>query len=172
MLPGELLFPPNSTFFTVGLAFLISLTTTMLNRKFINKEQRAKWQKEISRWNAEKERAKKTGDKKLMAQVKKQEPMILQIEKKMFSQSMKTFAVTFVPILVIWQILTRFYMATPVAFFIPIFSGGPLELPFYIWYLICSFFVSTILSRIFGMEGAGMGMGMGMPLKTEEEATR
>jgi len=164
MLPEELGIIPASTLFIFGLAFLISLTTTMLNRKFINKEQNAKWQKEINRWNAEKERAKKTGDKKLMAKVRKQEPMILQIRSRMASQSLKTTAITLVPMLIIWQILIRFYQATPVAFF-PLFTGGPIPLQFFWWYLICNFFVNTILSRLFGT------VAMGMPMRTEEETT-
>jgi len=158
MLPSELLVIPFSTFFTLGLAFLVSLTTTLLNRKFIDKEQFAKWREETNRWNADKNRAKKTGDKKLMAKVKKQELQILQIQSRMFKQQMKAFLVTFVPLLVVWQVLIYEFGNITVAF-VPLLPGPPFPLPFFIWYMACSLFVSTMLSRIFGVE---MGMGMGL----------
>ncbi len=160
MLPEMLLYRPFSTFFVIALAFAISLSTTLLNRKFMNREQAAVWQHEINKWNAEKNMAKRSGDKKLLAKVKKQEPRMLQLQSKMFSQRMKTFLITFVPLIVLWQVLIGFFQNIAVAY-LPGFSVGQIfELPFFWWYLICSFFVGTILSRIFGVE-MEMGLGTG-----------
>ncbi|MEM2110906.1 MAG: EMC3/TMCO1 family protein [Candidatus Bathyarchaeia archaeon] len=147
---------PWSTLSVIGIAFLVSLMTTLVNRKFIDREQFAKWREEINAWNVDKNKAKQTGDKKLMAKVKKQELHILQLQSRMAKQQMKVFAVTFVPILVMWQILPGFYGFASVAY-IPIMGVFPLS--FFLWYLICSFFTSTILSRLFGVE-IGMGTGM------------
>jgi len=155
---------PCSTFFTLGLAALISLVTTLLNRKFIDSKQLAVWRQEIGRWNAEKDRAKRTGDKKLQAKVKRQEPRILQIQSKTFSQQMKTSLITFIPMLVLWQILIQFYGTNAVAF-IPGFGGEEYELPFFMWYLVCMFFVNAISSHI---TGVGMGMGMGLKMGETE----
>jgi len=160
MLPEMLLYRPFSTLFVIALAFAISLSTTLLNRKFMNKEQTATWQHEINKWNAEKNMAKRSGDKKLLAKVKKQEPRILQLQSKMFSQRMKTFLITFIPLIVLWQVLIGFFQNRAVAY-LPGFSIEQIfELPFFWWYLICSFFVGTILSRIFGVE-MEMGLGTG-----------
>jgi len=158
MLPESLRNPPYSTLFVIAIAFSISLATTLLNRRFMNKEQTDAWQQEINKWNTDKNLAKRTGDKKLLAKVKKQEPRILQLQSKMFSQRMKTFLITFIPLIALWQVLIGFFQNTPVARLPGIYSGQILDLPFFYWYLICSFLVGTILSRITGVQ---MEMGLG-----------
>jgi len=161
MLPDFLGILPYSTLFTFGLAFLISLFTTLLNRKFIDKEKFAKWREEINRWNADKNLAKRTADKRLMAKVKKQEPRILQMQSKMSFQQMKVFLITFIPLLIVWQVLIGFFANKPPVAYIPLLpENGPYGLPFFIWYLISNFFANTLLSRVFGVE---MGMGLGQP---------
>ncbi|MCD6469755.1 DUF106 domain-containing protein [Candidatus Bathyarchaeota archaeon] len=145
---------PYSTIFITLLAFLVSLITTLLNRKFIDRRLLAKWQKEIQEWNAEKELAKKTGDKKLLAKVRKREIQIMQIRAKMSKQQTKVMVVTFIPLLLMWWVLTSFYGFTPVAY-MPLL-GEPIEINFVYWYLICSFFFNFLLSRIFNVE---MGFG-------------
>jgi len=157
MLPEWLFYPPGSTFFTFGIASIISLFSTLVNRKFTNKEESAKWQEEINRWNAERNLAKKTGDKKLMAKVKKHERRILQIQSKRSNQQFKVVIVNTLPIMVIWYVLLGFFVY-PVAF-IPLWPGqDPYPLPFFIWYMVCFYLANTMISRIFGVE---MGMGMG-----------
>ena len=145
---------PYSTIFITLLAFLVSLITTLLNRKFIDRRLFAKWQKEIQEWNAEKELAKKTGDKKLLAKVRKREIQIMQIRAKMSKQQTKVMVITFIPLLLMWWVLTSFYGFTPVAY-MPLL-GEPIEINFVYWYLICSFFFNFLLSRIFNVE---MGFG-------------
>jgi len=145
---------PYSTIFITLLAFLVSLITTLLNRKFIDRRLFAKWQKEIQEWNAEKELAKKTGDKKLLAKVRKREIQIMQIRAKMSKQQTKVMVITFIPLLLMWWVLTSFYGFTPVAY-MPLL-GEPVEINFVYWYLICSFFFNFLLSRIFNVE---MGFG-------------
>ena len=162
MLPEFLGILPYSTIFIAFLAFTVSLATTLLNRKFIDRRLFEEWQREIARWNAEKELAKKTGDKKLMSKVKKQELRIMQIRAKISNQQMKTTLVTFVPLLAMWWVLVGFYGNKPVAF-IPLFweKAG---IPFFFWYVICQFFFNFILSKVFNVS---MGMGaMGMGTKT------
>ena len=157
MFPEWLLTSPSSTFFTIVLALTVSLATNLLNRKFVDREQMMAWQSEIKRWNTDRNLAKKTGDKKLSAKVKKQQPRILQMQSKMTSQQMKTSLITFVPLIIMWQVLMGFFQATPVARLPGVYIGELIELPFFYWYIICSFFMSTLLSRIFGTP---MGMGL------------
>jgi uncharacterized membrane protein (DUF106 family) len=157
LLPEFLRVIPYSTIFIMLLAFAISLVTMLLNRKFVDRRLISEWQREIEKWNAEKELAKRTGDKKLMARVKKREVQIMQMRAKISGQQMKTTLVTFVPLLIIWWVLTYFYGLEPVAF-IPLFwQKTPLS--FFYWYLICSFFFNFVLSRVFNVE---MGLGARM----------
>lgn len=148
--------PPYSTFFAIFLAFSISLATTLLNRKFIDRRLLAEWRKEIAEWKAESEKARKTGDKKLMAKLKKQEAKMMKITAKVSEQQLKASMVTFVPLLVIWWVLLPL-LRKPAAF-IPLL-GAKFIMPFFIWYMICHFFFNFIISKIFGVE---------MGIKTEE----
>jgi len=152
----DLLTIPYSTFFIMFLAFISSLITTLLNRRFIDRRLLAEWQSEIAKWNAERELAKKTGDKKLMARVKKQELRIMQMRAKISGQQTKTMLITFIPFMLIWWFLLSFYGNIPVAF-MPIWGSDILSLPFFIWYIICQFFFNFLLSKIFGVE---MGYGV------------
>lgn len=145
---------PYSTFFIMFLSLIISLITILLNRKFVDRRLLAEWQDEIAKWNAERELAKKTGDKKLMAKVKKQELRIMQIRAKISSQQMKVSLITFIPFLIIWWTLTFFYGNKPVAF-IPIW--GSVSLPFFAWYVICQFFFNFLFSKILNVD---MGYGL------------
>jgi uncharacterized membrane protein (DUF106 family) len=157
MVPVDLSTPPGSTLLTMGIAFLISIITALLNRKFIDKEKHAKWKEEIDRWNADKKLLKKTGDKKLAAKVKKQELHVLQMQSKMMSQQTKTTFVTLIPLLIMWPTLMGFFGPNPVAY-VPLMPGDPpYALPFVIWYFVCNFFASTVVSRILGVQMMGMG---------------
>jgi len=157
MLPELLGVLPYSTIFITFISFISSLVTTLLNRKFIDRRLLAEWQKEIAEWNAKRELAKKTGDKKLMAKVKKQEIRIMQIRAKISGQQTKTTLVTFIPFLIMWWILIGFYGNNPVAF-IPLLWERT-GIPFFFWYVICQFFFNFLLSKIFNVN---MGMGAGM----------
>ncbi len=149
MLPEWLLNIPASTLFTLAVSFTISLATTLLNRRLIDREKFMKWQREINRWEAMMNRAKRTGDRKLLARAKRQEPRIMQLRSRIMTQQMKGTAITFVPLLLIWQFLIGFFRDTPIAYLPGL--NGPLVMPFFIWYIICSFFTGTLVSRILGV---------------------
>jgi len=144
-------------------AFFMSLSSILLRLKFAHPREYAKFQEELRSWNSDKERAKKTGDKKLSAQLKKQEKRISQIQTKMMKGSLINMVVTLALFFAIWQVLSSYLLNKTVAyapFFIPyitVESGPFYEMPFFFWYLICSFFSSTLLQRVFGM-GVGMGL--------------
>ncbi|MEM1507904.1 MAG: EMC3/TMCO1 family protein [Candidatus Bathyarchaeia archaeon] len=150
----DLLSPPISTFFVMFIAFISSLVTALINRKFIDRKMLAEWQKEISAWNAERELARKIGDKKLMAKVKKQEVRIMQIKARISMQQTKVWLITFIPFLIMWWLLIFFYGNRPVAF-MPLL-GEKVEIPFFFWYIICQFFFNFLISRILNVE---MGFG-------------
>ncbi|MEM2431649.1 MAG: EMC3/TMCO1 family protein [Candidatus Bathyarchaeia archaeon] len=144
---------PYSTLFITFLAFIHSLTTILLNRKFIDRRLFSEWQKEIAEWSSERELAKKTGDKKLMAKVKKQELRIMQIRSKMSKQQTKSSLIMMISFMIIWWLLIFFYGNTPVAY-IPLFWSR-VGIPFVFWYPVCHFFFNFVLSKIFNVE---MGM--------------
>jgi uncharacterized membrane protein (DUF106 family) len=132
----------------IGLTFVTSLA----NRLLTNKEQRDAWRREISAWNDEFKKARKSGDKKLLAKAQKQQPRIMKLQSKMAWQSMKVSLIFFVPILLLWQFLIGYYGGGAIAH-LP-WLDGSLQLPIVWWYPLCSLTSGVLFSHLFGL---GMG---------------
>jgi len=148
-LPEWLLPIPYSTLFILLISMSLSFLTALANRLFTNRKQLNAWRKEVARWNADSKKARKSGDKKLLAKVKKKERYILKLQSKMMWQSMKVSLIFMVPFFLIWQLLIGFYGGTTVAY-IPWIEGA-FEMPLFYWYLLCSFASGTLISRALGV---------------------
>jgi len=97
------------------------------------------WQREIRAWTADSRKAQRSDDKKLLAKVQKQQSRIMQLQGKVFKQSLKPMLVYFVPFMLLWQLfLIPLFGVGTMAYF-PGLGGGYIELPLFLWYLICSF---------------------------------
>lgn len=143
--------PPGATVAIMLLALFISFALSSANRLLTNKEQMDVWRRDIAAWNAEFKEARKSGDKKRLAKAQKQQSRILKLQSKMSLQQMKVFAISFIPILLLWRLLGGFYGNHAVVF-LPQF--GPLPLIY--WYMLCSYMFGLYFQRIFGL-------GMGAP---------
>jgi len=166
--------PPGSTILILGVSTLFSLILSLLRHFFTPKQdinQLKAWQKEIAEWEAESKRAKRTGDKRLLRKVKKQEKRILQLRSKISSQSLgqlKLMPITMLLFFLIWLGLTGnilglqvfppppFNSGPPlytrdVVAWLPWF-GGPLPLPLFQWYILCSLATSILIARLFGQQ--------------------
>jgi uncharacterized membrane protein (DUF106 family) len=142
---------PNSTFFVILMAFGVSLATSATNRLLTNREQLKDWNKEISQWRSESMKAARSGDKKLMAKVKKQEKHVMQLQSKMMWQSMKTSLFWMVPMLLLWYVvLPQLIDVSKTVASLP-WIGGPLYLNVILWYLLCSFLAGIVFNRLFGL---------------------
>ena len=144
---------PSSTLFILLLSFAVSFATSVTNRFLTNREQLKAWTKEIKDWREESLKARKTGDKKLLAKVKKQERHVMQLQSKMTLQSMKTSFLWFIPLMIMWYVLLpQIVPIGEVVAFLPplppLFSG---ELTVFLWYLLCSFLASALFTRLFGL---------------------
>jgi uncharacterized membrane protein (DUF106 family) len=143
---------PYSTLFILGLALLISVLTTLVNRRFTDPEKSRAWRKEISDWNKELRDAQRSKDKKTLEKVMKKQKYIMQLQSKMMWQSMKVSLLFLVPLLVMWQILGNFFRTSPVAYLpgvgpnlpLPIFSSSLIW-----WYLVCSLLFGTAFQHVF-----------------------
>lgn len=142
---------PNSTFFILLLSFAISFATSLSNRLLTNREQLRAWTKEISQWRADSLKARRTNDKKLMAKVKKQERHMMQLQSRMTWQQMKTQGLLFIPLLLMWYVfLPQIVNISETVAYLPWLSGE-LPLNVILWYLLCSFLASTLLTRLLGL---------------------
>jgi len=155
----------NSVFFDAVsvfcVSFVMSLTSVLLRKRFVDQEQFAEWQSEIRAWNEEKNRATKTGDKKLMARLRRQEKRILQIQKKMFKGQMLSLVINVAALIVVWQLLV-FYIADRTVAYLPfsipfVIGPAPVPLTLFPWYIVCSYLSTTLVSRILGVQ-TGFGM--------------
>lgn len=150
-----------------GMTFLMSLTSSLLRRKIAPEEQSRQWQADIKKWQDDKERAKKTGDKRLQAKLKRQEKRILQVQGKMAKRQLLSMAINIGFLFVFWQVLTFLFFDKTVAFlpfwipFVGLEQGSPIS--FIYWYFICSFLSGAIIQRILGVS-----MGFGMQPQTTE----
>jgi len=149
---------PYSTLFILLLSFLLSLVTLLTNRLLTNREQMKAWSQEIAAWREDSLKATRTGDKKLMAKVKKQQKQIMQLQSKMMWQSMKTSFIWFIPLMLLWWFFLTPLYSRPEGLidvaYIPWFGTDHLPLSYFYWYFLCSISSQALLSRLLGM---GMG---------------
>ncbi len=150
-LPPELLPVPNSTFFILLLSMSLSFITGLANRLLTNREQLNAWRKEVAQWTADSKKAMKSGDKKLLAKVKKKESHVLKLQSKMMWQSMKVSLIFMIPFLLIWQLLIGFYGNTTIAYIPGISLGNQGGLPLIWWYLLCSLASGTLITKALGV---------------------
>ncbi|MGC8998087.1 MAG: EMC3/TMCO1 family protein [Candidatus Bathyarchaeia archaeon] len=143
--------PPWSTLFIFLLAAAISFLMSLANRLTTDPEKTKAWRKEIAEWNEQFREARKSGNKKQMEKLMKKQQYILQIQAKMSWQSMKVSLLFFIPLMIVWFFLNNTYRKQPIAYFPGI---GPQLLwlpPLFWWYLLCSFFFSTLFSHLLGL---------------------
>ena len=149
----------DSVFLYAISVFFVSLLMTfvsiLIRQKLIDQEQFMQWQAEIKTWNEEKNRATKLGDKKLLARLKRREKRILQIQSKMFKKQTIILALNMAIFVGVWQILI-FYLGNKVVAYLPfaipfITDSPPYPLNLFFWYIICSFFSTSFVSRILGV---------------------
>jgi len=160
--------PPGSTLLILGVSILFSFSISLINRFFAGKRdinQLRAWQKEIAEWEAESKKAKRTGDKRLLRKVKKQEKRISQLRSKMASQSLgqlKLMPITMLLFFLIWLGLTGNLLgwqvinppppfAYSVVAWLPWF-GSPLPFDLFQWYMLCSLATSALINRLFGKQ--------------------
>lgn len=164
--------PPTVTLVVLFVSIAMSLSSSLINSRFMPKEHREKiktLRSRISALTKEKnenmKKAKNTDDKKLLRKAQKQERQLLQLQSQALSLSSRQFRVlpiTMAVFFIVWLLLTGsilgfklfdspFIGPDPVAY-LPWF-GGVLPLSLFYWYLICSFLFGTLFSRIFGLTG-------------------
>ena len=154
---------PISTVFILLLSMSLTLVTSLANRFLTNQDQLRAWRQEIAEWTADSKKAAKSGDKKLLAKVKKRQPHIMKLQSKMSWQSMKVSFIFMIPFFLLWYLfLTPTYISVPAVAYVPSIFGSEggaswMALPLFWWYLICSFLFGTLFSRILGLAMGTMG---------------
>lgn len=141
---------PVATFVIMLICLTISFINTFINRllisRFVGWEQYKEIQKELTEYRSQTTQAMRKNDKKLVEKLKKKEPQILNMQKKMLKPQLILFVLS-LSYIFIWLFgLTPLYDGYPVVY-IPVIGGAPV---FY-WYFICSFLFGTLASRLLGI---------------------
>jgi len=145
---------PFATLAIMGVAVVISFANMALNRALITKmigwNEYRSMQRELSEYSAQQMAAVRAKDEKTLEKLKKKQPQIQAMQTKMFKPQLLLLPITFI-YLIIWPILTGYFPGTVA--YVPGYNPiqGQIGVPFFVWYLICSFFFGTIASRIIGV---------------------
>jgi len=139
---------PMATIQIMLISLTISFAVSSLNRllisKFVGWKQYRVMQKEIAEYQAQLTQAMRTNDKKLMEKIKKKEPQIMNMQKKLLKPQLALFGLY--PIyFIIWPMLIPMYSGYVA--YIPGIGG----IPFIYWYVICSLLFGVLSSRLLGM---------------------
>ncbi len=148
LIPSGIAAVPTATVLIMLVAVAISFMNMILNRALITKmigwHEYRSMQKEMSEYNSQRMKALRANDTKTLEKLKKKESQITAMQAKMFKPQLILIPITFI-YFIIWPFLTGFFPGA-VAYF-PGFGAQP----FFIWYLLCSFFFGTIASRVIGV---------------------
>jgi uncharacterized membrane protein (DUF106 family) len=142
---------PMSTLLTLTIAGTLALITTTANRFLVDVKRAAAVTKEVNAWRKEFEKARKSNNKKLLAQLTKKQQAMMKLQSEVAFDRMKVSFIFLVPFWAVWLVLSGSFGQTIVA-------HSPIQIPlagvnlsFFYWYLICSFTISLPLSRMFGI---------------------
>jgi uncharacterized membrane protein (DUF106 family) len=141
---------PVATIVVMLICMAISFANSSINRllitRFVGWKQYRTMQKELSEYRTQTTQAMRKKDAKLLEKLKKKEPQILNMQKKMAKPQLILFGLSFSYILIWLFVLGPLYHANTVAY-IPIIGQAQV----YWWYFICSFLFGTLSSRLLGI---------------------
>jgi uncharacterized membrane protein (DUF106 family) len=142
--------PPWGTLFIFLLSFSLSAVTALANRFLVDVKLAKSYNEEVKAWSKEFNEARKNNDRKLMAKLNRTKTEIDKAQATISKQRLKITAITFVPFILVFSILSSIYSNTIVAvmpFELPIIGQ---QLSYYWWYVICSFSTSIPLQKLVG----------------------
>ena len=139
----------------------VNLLYAFGRRKFTDIEKMRRYNAEMKAFREEMSAATKAGDKVKLERLKKKQTQMNKMNAEMMTENMKPTLLFFIPLLALYYLLSGFIGTKSVLAVTPIYipliiasigtSSTNLGLSFFIWYMICSFTFSGIISRLFGL---------------------
>ena len=149
---------PAATFVIMLIAFAVSFLNMGINRLLITRlcgwEEYKVMRKETSEYQSQLMAAMRANDTKRVEKLKKKESQIRNMQSKMMKPTMVLFPISMSYIVIWWFFLTPTFTDKAVAMvpgLVLNMTAIPNGIPVIIWYMLCSFFFSTIASRIIGV---------------------
>lgn len=142
---------PSSTLFTIGVAIVISLASATTGKLLVDYEMVRQTMREVQAFQRELNKARKEKNEQELAKLMKKQQAMAKVQARASMEQMKVTAVTFVPFLLLWYLLSAVLGTAIVAqapFQLP-FVG--IHLVFWQWYFLCNFAMSLPMYKIFGI---------------------
>ncbi len=161
---------PTSTFIIIVSAFLLSLMTSSANRFLVNYKMVMSSRREYMAWTQAVRKAKKDGDEKQLDKLMKRQSAMVKMSTRANLEQMKTTAITFVPLLLVYRVLLDAFPLSAAVAFSPIwFPGAAVSFDIFkagagffsmvYWYFLSSFAIGIPLSRLFGIQQFSLNPG-------------
>ena len=160
---------PESTLIVIAVAFLLSLITTSANRFLVNYKMVTNYRREYMAWTQAVKKARKEGDEKQLDKLMKRQAAVMKMSSRATLEQMKTTAITFIPLLLLYNVLIGAFGLDAVAYSPVFFPGaaisasviktGTAVFSTVYWYFLCSFAISIPMSRLFGIQTFSMTPG-------------
>lgn len=145
---------PQATLFTVGIAIALGLASAMAAKLLVDYDMVRNSMREFQQWNKQLQAARKADDKQTLNKLMKKQQAMTKLQARASMEQFKVTAVTFVPFLLLWYLLSAVFGGHVVAvspFPLPLVGT---QLTFISWYFLSSFAVNFPIMRLFGI---GMG---------------
>lgn len=142
---------PESTFFILGVAVALGLTTSTVSRLLVNYDMVRNSMREFQEWRRSVEKARKANDTQTLSKLMKKQQAMTKLQARASMENLKVTAVTFVPFLLLWSLLSSVFSKSIVAI-----SPFPLpltgtQLGFVAWYFLSSFAMNLPIMKLFGI---------------------
>jgi uncharacterized membrane protein (DUF106 family) len=148
---------PVATLVVMLVAVVVSFLNMGINRLLITRicgwEEYKVMRKETSEYQSQLMKAMRANDTKRVEKLKKKESQIRNMQSKMMKPQMILLPISMSYIVIWYLFLIPTFGADPVAV-VPGLAPGALMatgIPVFIWYMICSFFLGTLASRVIGI---------------------
>jgi uncharacterized membrane protein (DUF106 family) len=156
---------PLSAPFIVLVSVSLALLSIFATKKFTDVDEMKEKMKEIREWQAKMNKARSTMDPVLLNEVMAQQQRILKLNQEVMGSRMKPCCVTYLPIIIVFFLLSSIYGSSIVAiipfnvgripFFEPAFGvtvPGGFGLQYFYWYFLASLGLGSLLRRAFGQD--------------------
>lgn len=141
-------FPP---LFTIVVAAGLALMSAISSRLLVDYDMVRNSMREAQQFRKDMDKAKKANNEQELSKLMKKQQAMAKVQARASMEQMKVTAVTFVPFLLIWYLLSAVFGQSTVAIApFPLPLAGS-QLSFFSWYLISSFAVNLPIMRLFGI---------------------
>ncbi len=154
-IPAPVTISLEQTFLVIAEALGVNCLYAVGRRKFTNIEKMRRYNAEMKAFRSEMSAAQKAGDKQKLDKLKKKQQQMQKMQAEMSMDNLKPTLLFMLPLLGVYYLVSSFIKnatlaVAPIPF--QLFNyGPPIEVPFFWWYMVCSFTFSGIITRLFGL---------------------